>query len=58
MALQKAYAALPEDAALIVCEAILDDDRRVNAFGLLMSLDIRLHGCRLPRLDGRGGVQR
>jgi hypothetical protein len=36
--LEKAYAALPEGGALIVYDAIIDDDRRENAFGLLMSL--------------------
>jgi O-methyltransferase domain/Dimerisation domain len=40
MLLGKAYEALPEDGALIVFEAIIDDDRRDNAFGLLMSLNM------------------
>jgi hypothetical protein len=38
--LQKAYDALPDGGALIVYEAIIDDDRRHNAFGLLMSLNM------------------
>jgi O-methyltransferase/methyltransferase family protein len=38
--LQKAYDALPEGGALIVYDAIIDDDRRENAFGLLMSLNM------------------
>jgi hypothetical protein len=38
--LQKAYDALPEGGALIVYEAIIDDERRDNAFGLLMSLNM------------------
>jgi hypothetical protein len=38
--LKKAYEALPKDGALIVYEAIIDDDRRQNAFGLLMSLNM------------------
>jgi hypothetical protein len=38
--LEKAYAALPDGGALIVYEAIIDDDRRENAFGLLMSLNM------------------
>jgi hypothetical protein len=42
--LQKAYDALPEGGALIVYEAIIDDDRRVNAFGLLMSLNMLIEG--------------
>jgi hypothetical protein len=38
--LAKAYAALPERGALIVYDAIIDDARRENAFGLLMSLNM------------------
>ena len=38
--LQKAHAALPEGGALIVYESMIDDDRRENAFGLLMSLNM------------------
>lgn len=40
MLLEKAYRALPEGGSLIVYEALIDDDRRVNAFGLLMSLNM------------------
>lgn len=36
----KAYAALPPGGALIVYDAVIDDDRRRNAFGLLMSLNM------------------
>jgi hypothetical protein len=38
--LEKAHAALPDGGALIVYEAIIDDERRENAFGLLMSLNM------------------
>ena len=38
--LAKAYAALPPGGALIVYEALIDDDRSQNAFGLLMSLNM------------------
>jgi hypothetical protein len=38
--LQKAYEVLPDGGALIVYEALIDDDRRTNAFGLLMSLNM------------------
>jgi hypothetical protein len=38
--LRKAHDALPEGGALIVYEAIIDDERRDNAFGLLMSLNM------------------
>jgi O-methyltransferase domain len=40
MLLEKAYAALPKGGALIVYESIIDDARRENAFGLLMSLNM------------------
>ncbi|HVQ38636.1 MAG TPA: methyltransferase [Pyrinomonadaceae bacterium] len=40
MLLEKAYNALPQGGALIVFEALIDDDRRQNAFGLLMSLNM------------------
>jgi hypothetical protein len=40
MLLGKAYEALPEGGALIVFDAVIDDDRRENAFGLLMSLNM------------------
>jgi hypothetical protein len=40
MLIGKAHAALPEGGALIVYEAIIDDDRSENAFGLLMSLNM------------------
>ena len=38
--LKSAYDALPDGGALIVYDAIIDDDRRENAFGLLMSLNM------------------
>jgi hypothetical protein len=40
MLLNKAHQALPEGGALIVFEALIDDERRQNAFGLLMSLNM------------------
>jgi hypothetical protein len=40
MLLAKAYDALPSGGSLIVYEALIDDDRRQNAFGLLMSLNM------------------
>jgi hypothetical protein len=40
MLLAKAYRALPTQGALIVYEALIDDERRENAFGLLMSLNM------------------
>jgi SAM-dependent methyltransferase len=38
--LRQAHEALPPGGALIVYEALIDDDRRHNAFGLLMSLNM------------------
>jgi O-methyltransferase/methyltransferase family protein len=40
MLLDKAYAALPEGGALLVFEALIDDERKQNAFGLIMSLNM------------------
>ena len=36
----KAHAALPPGGALVVYDAVIDDERRQNAFGLLMSLNM------------------
>ena len=46
MLLRKSYQALTPGGALIVHEALIDDERRKNAFGLLMSLNmlIETHG--------------
>lgn len=38
--IRRAFEAVPEGGALIVYDAIIDDDRRDNAFGLLMSLNM------------------
>lgn len=40
MLLAKAWAALPPGGAVVVYDAIIDDDRKQNAFGLLMSLNM------------------
>ncbi len=40
MLLTKAYDALPDGGACIVVESLIDDERRKNAFGLLMSLNM------------------
>ena len=40
MLLDKSYKALPEGGALIVFEALIDDERRQNPFGLIMSLNM------------------
>ena len=57
--LSKAYDTLPKGGALIIHEAIIDDERRQNAFGLLMSLNMLIEtpggfdytGARLLWLD-------
>ena len=36
----KAYDALPKGGALVVIENVIDNERRENAFGLLMSLNM------------------
>ena len=38
--IRKAYEALPPGGALLVYEALIDDARRANGFGLLMSLNM------------------
>jgi hypothetical protein len=40
MLVRKAWEALPEGGAFIAYEAIIDDDRSANAFGLMMSLNM------------------
>jgi len=40
MLVKKAFEAIPLGGALIVYEAIIDDDRSKNAFGLMMSLNM------------------
>jgi hypothetical protein len=40
MLIKKAYDAVPTGGALVVYEAIIDDDRSQNAFGLMMSLNM------------------
>ena len=42
MLIGKAYAALPKGGALLVYDAIIDDDRSKNAFGLMMSLHMMI----------------
>lgn len=40
MLIAKAYEALPDGGAFIVFESMIDDERKENAFGLLMSLNM------------------
>ena len=60
MLLQKAHAALPDGGRLIVYDAISDDDRRANAFGLLMSLNMLIEtpgGFDYTAADCRGWMK-
>ena len=40
MLMQKAFAALPEGGAFIAIEGVIDDERKQNIFGLMMSLNM------------------
>jgi hypothetical protein len=40
MLIRKAFETIPAGGALVVYEAIIDDDRSKNAFGLMMSLNM------------------
>lgn len=40
MLLRKAHAALPQGGVILVYDAVIDDERRENAFGLMMSLNM------------------
>ncbi len=40
MLIRKAFEAVPAGGALVIYEAIIDDDRSKNAFGLMMSLNM------------------
>ena len=40
MLVRKAYEAVPAGGAFVVYESIIDDDRRKNVFGLMMSLNM------------------
>lgn len=58
--LKKAYDALPQGGALIVFEAIIDDERRKNVFGLLMSLNMLIElpgGFDYTGADGSGWMK-
>jgi len=58
--LRKAYDALPDGGALIVYEAMIDADRRHNAFGLLMSLNMLIEtpaGFDFTAADCRGWME-
>ena len=58
--LQKAYAAVPDSGAVIAYDAIIDDGRRENAFGLLFSLNMLIEnqeGAEYTFADCRGWMR-
>ena len=58
--LRSVYEALPAGGAVIVYESIIDDDRRANAFGLLMSLNMLIEtpaGFDYTGADCRGWLE-
>jgi hypothetical protein len=61
MLVRKAYDALPAGGAVIIYEALIDDDRRENAFGLLMSLNMLIEtpgGFDYTGADCRGWLRK
>jgi hypothetical protein len=61
MLIAKVYAALPKGGAFIAHEAIIDDERRKNAFGLLMSLNMLIEtpgGFDYTGADGAGWMRK
>jgi hypothetical protein len=60
MLIKKAYEALPSGGAFIVYEALIDDERRRNASGLLMSLNMLIEtggGFDFSGADGAGWMR-
>jgi len=60
MLLKKAYNAVPIGGAVIVYDAMIDNDRRENAFGLMMSLNMLIEttgGFDYTCADGTGWMQ-
>ena len=60
MLIGKVYQALPKGGAFIVYDAVIDDARKKNAFGLLMSLNMLIEtpgGFDYTGADGRGWLK-
>jgi hypothetical protein len=60
MLVRKAYEALPEGGAFIAYDCLIDDDRRKNAFGLMMSLNMLIEtngGFDYTGADGIGWMK-
>jgi SAM-dependent methyltransferase len=58
--IKKAYDALPAGGSLVVYEAIIDDERKENAFGLLMSINMLIEtpgGFDYTAADGCGWMK-
>jgi O-methyltransferase domain len=59
--IDKTYRALPQDGAIICYDAVIDDERRRNAFGLLMSLNMLIEfpdGLTTPAQSAGSGCKR
>jgi hypothetical protein len=54
--IRKAYESLPEGGAFIAYDAIIDDDRSKNVFGLLMSLNMLIETDRGFDYTGAEGM--
>ncbi|MGI9243749.1 MAG: methyltransferase [Verrucomicrobiales bacterium] len=60
MLVAKAHAALPSGGILVVYDSLIDDDRRSNSFGLLMSLNMLVEtpgGFDYTGADGVGWIK-
>ncbi|HEV3279105.1 MAG TPA: methyltransferase [Terriglobia bacterium] len=60
MLIQKAYDAIPPGGALVAYDAVIDDERSQNAFGLMMSLNMLIEtpgGFDYTGADCRGWMQ-
>ncbi len=60
MLIRKVYEALPEGGTFVAYDALIDDDRRTNAFGLLMSLNMLIEtpgGFDYTGADGVGWLK-
>lgn len=53
MLLKKVYDSLPEGGMIIIYEHIIDDERKQNAFSLLMSINMKLESGGVGSLTGR-----
>jgi hypothetical protein len=57
MLIRKAFDAVPDGGAFIAYDAIIDDDRQQNAFGLLMSLNMLIETAAGFGYTGADGIR-